>query len=89
MLGVSPFGVWLLFCKKEYFLNHRNFPWFRKSSVEAVMNVQALSKNHLYWPDLDIDLHLDSLENPSNYPLVAREKTKKRVTKVRKARRAA
>lgn len=27
------------------------------------MNVQALFKEHLYWPDLDIDLHLDSIKN--------------------------
>ncbi|WP_420886735.1 DUF2442 domain-containing protein [Candidatus Kuenenia stuttgartensis] len=26
--------------------------------------------SHLHWPDLDIDLEIDSLENPEKYPLV-------------------
>jgi hypothetical protein len=24
---------------------------------------------HLYWPELDIDLEIDNLENPEKYPL--------------------
>jgi hypothetical protein len=24
---------------------------------------------HLFWPELDIDLEIDNLENPSKYPL--------------------
>jgi hypothetical protein len=24
---------------------------------------------HLYWPDLDVDLSLDSIEHPERYPL--------------------
>jgi hypothetical protein len=34
--------------------------------------VQLLHKNHLYWPDLDVDLDIDSLEHPEDYPLVFR-----------------
>jgi hypothetical protein len=25
----------------------------------------------LHWPDLDVDLHVDSIEHPERYPLVA------------------
>jgi len=24
---------------------------------------------HLYWPELDVDLEIDNLENPEKYPL--------------------
>jgi hypothetical protein len=24
---------------------------------------------HLHWPDLDVDLEIDNLENPEKYPL--------------------
>jgi hypothetical protein len=24
---------------------------------------------HLYWPELDVDLEIDDLENPEKYPL--------------------
>lgn len=68
--NISPFGVWLLFGAKEYFLDHKKYPWFRGASVNQVLNVQALSKNHIHWPDLDIDIHLDSLEHPDRYPLI-------------------
>jgi len=32
---------------------------------------------HLRWPQLDVDLTLDSIENPDRYPLVSREEPSK------------
>jgi hypothetical protein len=37
--------------------------------VEAVLNVEEQSPGHYYWPDLDVDLGLDSMRNPEEYPL--------------------
>jgi hypothetical protein len=28
----------------------------------------------LYWPDLDVDLEIDNLENPEKYPLKSKVK---------------
>jgi len=28
--------------------------------------------HHFYWPELDIDLDLDRIEHPENFPLLAR-----------------
>jgi hypothetical protein len=28
--------------------------------------------DHLYWPDLDIDLSLESIRHPENFPLISR-----------------
>ena len=69
--NVSPFGVWVLVNQKEYFLDHKRYPWFRGVLVEDILNVESPREGHLRWPSLDIDLHLDSIEFPERYPLVA------------------
>ncbi|MBE7549061.1 MAG: DUF2442 domain-containing protein [Planctomycetia bacterium] len=38
--------------------------------MREIQNVQLIHDSHLHWPDLDIDLEIDSLENPEKYPLV-------------------
>jgi hypothetical protein len=70
VLSISPEGLWLLVGRREYFLTHREFPWFRGAKVSAVLNLTLPSPDHLYWPDLDVDLHLDSLANPAKYPVL-------------------
>jgi len=40
--------------------------------------VERPSPHHLHWPDLDVDLSVESIEHPERYPLtskVRREKT--------------
>ena len=37
-----------------------------------MLNVQRLSEDHLYWPDLDVDLSISSIQDPASFPLVAR-----------------
>ena len=86
--NVSPFGVWVLVSGREYFLDHKRFPWFKTASVEDVLNVQSPSKDHLRWPALDVDLHVESLEHPERFPLVAKRSTpKKKPMRNRKLRR--
>ena len=69
---ISRHGVWLLLGEKESFLPFESFPWFRDASVSAISNVKALSPNHLYWPDLDIDLAVESIEHPDKFPLISK-----------------
>lgn len=42
------------------------------AAVQAIHNVVRPQPGHLYWPDLDVDLTLDSIEHPERYPLKAR-----------------
>jgi hypothetical protein len=35
------------------------------------MNVEWPSTDHLYWPDLDVDLSVRSIEHPEEFPLVS------------------
>jgi hypothetical protein len=72
VLNVSPHGFWLFVTGKEYFLGFGDFPWFRNASVSQLFNVEFSHGNHLYWPELDVDLDLERIEHPEKYPLVAR-----------------
>lgn len=70
--NVSAHGFWLIVDEQELFIAFKQFPWFREASIRAITNVQLPSPHHLYWPDLDIDLAVESIEHPERYPLVSR-----------------
>jgi hypothetical protein len=67
--NITPFGIWIFVKEKEYFLSFDDFPYFWDQTLSSIQNVQLLHGYHLYWPDLDIDLEIDNLENPEKYPL--------------------
>ncbi|MGH9858958.1 MAG: DUF2442 domain-containing protein [Candidatus Acidiferrales bacterium] len=69
---MSKHGFWLLVAGREYFLPFKEFPWFEDAPIRQLMNVQLLHSRHLYWPGLDIDLSLDSIEHPERFPLISR-----------------
>jgi len=75
--NVSAHGFWLFVGERELFVAFQLFPWFRDASIGEITNVQLPSPHHLYWPDLDIDLAVDSIEHPEAYPLVSKAQTKK------------
>ena len=70
--NISPHGFWLLLDGRELFLPFGEFPWFKSASVEAIVQLEQPQPGHLYWPDLDVDLSVDSIENPDHYPLKAK-----------------
>jgi hypothetical protein len=95
--NVSPNGFWLIVDDRELFVAFQQFPWFRDASIGAITNVQLPSPHHLYWPDLDIDLAVESIEHPEKYPLVSLANARKarpsprrapRTSKIKRASRA-
>lgn len=72
VLRASSGGLWVAVHGREYFLDFGHFPWFRRAPLDSVFTVELLGPDHLHWPELDVDLHLDSLVHPERYPLVAR-----------------
>lgn len=60
--NVSRHGFWLLIAGSERFIAFEHFPWFRDASIGQLMNVELPSPHHLYWPDLDVDLAVDSID---------------------------
>lgn len=72
VLNVSPHGFWLLAAGREYFLAYDDFPWFRNATVGQLFNVELHHREHLYWPELDVDLDLERIEHPERFPLAAK-----------------
>ena len=71
VLNISKNGIWLYVKGNEYHLPYKDYPWFKDAAISKIYKVKLLSHSqHLYWPELDIDLELDSLKNPNHYPLV-------------------
>ena len=70
--NISRHGFWLYLDDRELFVSFNEFPWFRDASVEAILTVERPSERHLYWPELDIDLSVESIEHPERFPLKAR-----------------
>jgi len=67
--NVSKHGIWLLVGDEELFLSFVDFPWFKSATIDQVCEVEHPSESHLYWPSLDIDLAIESIRNPSAFPL--------------------
>jgi hypothetical protein len=73
--NISQHGFWLLLGDEELFLPFSEFPWFRDVTVGNILHVELPSPNHLYWPELDVDLAVESIRHPENFPLVSQPGT--------------
>jgi len=72
--NISCNGIWMLIDNQEMFLSFEHFPWFKDASIKKVLHVEMPSRHHLYWPELDIDLDVNSILYPENFPLVSRHR---------------
>jgi hypothetical protein len=70
--NISRHGFWLWLRDRELFVPFAEFPWFREAPIGKLLNVQWPTTDHLYWPDLDLDLSVQSIERPDEFPLVSR-----------------
>ena len=73
--NISVCGIWLLAGNKELFLTYKDFPWFKDASVGKILEVTEPTPGHFYWPQLDVDLKLDTIRHPDRFPLRTRHKT--------------
>lgn len=85
--NVSKHGFWLLIEDSERFVPFEQFPWFQSAAIGQLLNVELASSRHLYWPDLDIDLAVESIDHPERFPLVSKERSNNAL-KGRRAKRA-
>lgn len=70
--NVSNHGFWLMLEAEELFVPFSQFPWFKDAPIAKLTNVERPQSHHLYWPDLDVDLAVESIRDPGKFPLVAR-----------------
>jgi len=50
-------------------MSYDDFPWFKDQPVKVIINVHEKGSGHFYWPDIDVDLGVDSIEHPERFPL--------------------
>ena len=70
--NISRHGFWLLLNDEELFLPFAEFPWFKEAAVGKILQVELPSADHLYWPELDVDLSVESIRHPEKFPLISR-----------------
>ena len=69
---VSKHGFWLLLDSEELLVPFEQFPWFKKATIEQLSEVLWPTPDHLYWPQLDADLSVQSIRDPAAFPLVSK-----------------
>ena len=70
--NVSAHGFWILIAARELFVSFEHFPFFKDAAIGKILNVESPGPDHLHWPDLDVDLSIESIEHPQDFPLVSR-----------------
>ncbi len=68
--NISKHGLWLITRSDELFVSFNEFPCFQNASVSKIMNIEWSNADYLYWPDLDVDLAVESIRR---FPLVSKE----------------
>ena len=67
--NISRYGFWVWLADRELVIAFSEFPWFADASVAKITRIEWPSDDHLYWPELDIDLSIRSIEHPEEFPL--------------------
>ena len=70
--NISKHGFWLLLGDEELLVPFDQFPWFKQATIEQITSLEHPSPDHLYWPELDVDLCVDSIRRPGDFPMMAR-----------------
>ena len=71
--NISSHGIWLLTREKELFIPYEEFPWFKDAPIGKILNVEESTPGHFYWPELDVDLGIESIEHPERFPLKSKK----------------
>ena len=70
--NVSGHCIWMLIDDEELVLTCSDFPWLKTATIQQILNVLRPTADHLYWPDLDVDLSVESIRHPEMFPLRAK-----------------
>lgn len=70
VLMINAEGIMLSVLGRDYFLSYNRIPWMQDAPIRSVLNVKMSGPEAIEWPELDVDLEIDSLIHPERYPLV-------------------
>ncbi|MBX3303457.1 MAG: DUF2442 domain-containing protein [Nitrospira sp.] len=68
--NITKHGLWLLTRDHELFISFKEFPQFQDASVSKIMKIEQPNPNVLHWPDLGIELAVESVRC---FPLVSKQ----------------
>jgi len=71
--NISSHALWLLANGSERFMSYADFPWSMDAAISKIVNVTEPSPGRVYWPDLDVDLGIESIDHPERFPLQYQE----------------
>ena len=67
--NISSNGVWLLSNDREFFMSYDDFPWLKDVPIGKILKVEEPTPGHYYWPELDVDIGIETIEHPGRFPL--------------------
>jgi len=70
VLMINAQGIMISVGGQDFFLSYNRIPWMREASIKDVLDVQMCGSEAIEWPNLDVDLEIDSLRHPERYPLL-------------------
>ena len=70
VLMINAQGIMLSVLGRDYFLSYNRIPWMQDAPIRSVLNVQMSGPDAIEWPDLNVDLEIESLQHPERFPLV-------------------
>ena len=70
VLMINAQGIMLSVLGRDYFLSYNRIPWMQDAPLRSILNVQMSGPDSIEWPELDVDLEIESLQHPERYPLV-------------------
>ena len=72
LANVSRHGLRLIVDGRKRYLPFAEFPWFRDATIGQLFLIERPTADHLRWPELDVDLTLESIDRPEDFPLIGR-----------------
>lgn len=69
---VTSAGFRLVLAGRKRFLSFQDFPWFERAPDWKIRLVEQVGDDHLHWPELDVDLSVESIDHPKRFPLLWR-----------------
>jgi hypothetical protein len=72
VVSITKKNVVIQINNEEFFVYFERVPAFINAKVEEIFDVKMNGFDEIRWEKLDVDLDIDSLRYPENYPLIMR-----------------
>ena len=68
--NIEKFGFWIILIDKEYFISYNDYPQFKNATIQQIFDYTLCSPTQICWENLNVDIEVEALENPSHFTLV-------------------